>query len=79
MFRKKSQPQVAAVPDNITRRVSRLSTGVLGEYVETSVSDAGRYARLYTSTDQDAYLDEAILNAQVVLALLTEMKNRGTG
>lgn len=74
MFKKKDQP--VAIPSKITNRVARLSPGAIGSYIETHVSDVGKYARLYESSGQQAYLDEAVTNAQVVLALVTEMKNR---
>ncbi len=76
MFKRK--PQEASIPSKITSRVSRLGTGALGEYVETYISDVGKYTRLYTTSGQDAYLEEALTAAQVVLALVTEMKNRGS-
>jgi hypothetical protein len=75
MFKKKETPS-SAIPEKISKRVSRLSPGVIGSYIETHVSDVGKYARLYEATGQDAYLDEAVTNAQVVLALVSEMKNR---
>lgn len=74
MFKKKEQ--TSSVPDKITRRVSRLSTGALGSYIETHISDVGKYTRLYDASGETAYLEEAVTNAQVVLAIVTEMKNR---
>jgi len=78
MFRQKETATVTAVviPDKITKRVQALSTGALNEYIETHVSEVGKYTRQYSSSGEAAYIEEALTNAQVVLAIVTELKNR---
>lgn len=69
----KSRATPVEIPDHVRRRVDNLPTGDLPEWADQAVYTAGRYVTSYGRTGNDADLQEALLGAQVLMAVIERM------
>ena len=77
MFKKK-EPWVKPFPKNIVSRLTKISTGDLPLWADTTGLDLGRYLREYEDTRNIIYLTEALNHAEVLHALVDEYHHRMT-
>ena len=77
MFKKK-EPWVKPFPKKIASRVSKMSTGDLSLWADTTGLSLGKYLREYESTRNIIYLVESLTHAEVLHALVDEYYNRMT-
>jgi hypothetical protein len=71
----KSEP--IGIPAHITRRVSALPTPDLTDWADQAIYTTGRYLTQYQRSREQSDLDEAETGAQVLMAVIAELRKRG--
>jgi hypothetical protein len=67
------------IPEHVTRRVAKLSTEDLVMWADQAIYTSGRYLTLHLKDrTTPEYLNEATTGAQVLLAIVTEIRRRET-
>lgn len=64
------------IPPQVSRRVAALASADLSDWADQAVYTAGRYLTLYRRSGDPKDLDEAATGAQVLLAIVEEIKQR---
>jgi len=77
MFKKK-EPWTKPFSEKIAKRVSRIPTGELIMWIDQSLYDLGRCVNSYEKSKDQLYLDEALLGAEAVHAIVSEIHTRMT-
>lgn len=77
--KKSTAAEAPSVPGHITRRVSALATADLTAWADQAIYTTGRYLTLYGRTGDARDLEEALTGAQVLHAIVAEIKQRGHG
>lgn len=72
--RPKNEP--VSIPAHITRRVAALPTADLTDWADQAIYTTGRYLTQYLKTREDAELAEAETGAQVLMAIIAELRQR---
>ena len=72
--RRKNEP--IGIPSHITRRVESLHTSDLTDWADQAIYTTGRYLTQYLKTRESAELDEAETGAQVLMAIIAELRRR---
>lgn len=77
-FLKKNKNWTKPFSEKIAKRVARIPTAELETYVDQSIYDIGRNMSNYTRGRNHAFLDEALLAAEVLHAIINELNTRMT-
>lgn len=72
----RSRSTPVEIPDHVRRRVDSLPTGDLTEWADQAVYTAGRYVNSFGRTGNEADLQEALLGAQVLMAVIDRMSRQ---
>lgn len=75
---KKSEPWTKPFSEKVAKRVSRIPTGELILWADQSLFDLGRCLSTYEKTKDKVYLEEALLGAEAVHAVINELQVRMT-
>lgn len=75
---KKKQPMTKPFSEKVAKRVSRIPTADLEMWAENSLIEISRCLRLYGGGRDSAILDEALLGAEALHAVVNELKERTT-
>ena len=62
--------------EKITKRIARIPTADLEMWAENSLTEIGRCLSLYSKNRDELILDEALLGAEALHAVLNELKER---
>ena len=74
MFKKKVV--VKNFSEKITKRIARIPTADLETWAENSLTEIGRCLSLYGKNRDELILDEALLGAEALHAVLNQLKER---
>lgn len=64
--------------EKVARRVARIPTGELEQWVDQATYEVGRCLSNYRKSGEQVYLDEALLGAEALHAVVDELNNRMT-
>ena len=78
IFSKKNKLWDKPFSEKISNRIKKVSTADLEMYVEQSIYDISRTMSGYRRGKEQVYLDEALLAAEVLHALVNEIALRTT-
>lgn len=76
MFWKKKPVWDKPFPEKLARRVSRIATPDLLIWADQALNETNRCISSYQSTGETLYLDEALLGAEAINALVSEVHKR---
>ena len=62
--------------EKVAKRVSRIPTGELAQWAEQALYETNRVLDTYLRTYDDAFLEEALIGAEAVHAVINEYYNR---
>jgi hypothetical protein len=77
MFKKK-EPWVKPFSEKVAKRVVKIPTSELEMWIDQSVYEVGRCMSLYSKSRETTYLEEALLGAEALHAVVDELKQRAT-
>jgi len=77
-FFKKKSPWTKPFSEKVARRVSKIPTGELIIWADQSLFDLGRCLSNYEKNKDKLYLEEALLGAEAVHAVVNELHIRMT-
>ena len=77
MFKKK-EPWVKPFSENVAKRVSKIPTMELENWIDQALYDVGRCISLYSKTRDRVYLEESLFGAEALHAVVDELKRRAT-
>lgn len=77
-FFKKKVPWTKPFSEKVARRVSKIPTGELILWADQSLFDLGRCLSNYEKNKDKLYLEEALLGAEAVHAVVNELHIRMT-
>lgn len=75
MFSKKST-WTKPFSEKVAKRVSRIPTGELEIWIDQSIYEIGRCMSAYSKSREKAYLDEALIGAEALHAVIDELNRR---
>lgn len=75
MFNRK-KPVQRNFPEKVARRVSRLSTADLPNWIEQSLYETNRTLSSYQTSNDPVHLNDLLLGAEAINALISELYNR---
>jgi hypothetical protein len=75
---KKNKPWEKPFSEKIAKRVSKIPTGELILWIDQSLFDLGRCVNQYEKSREQLYLNEALLGAEAVHAVVNELHTRMT-
>jgi hypothetical protein len=64
--------------EKVAKRVSKISTSELEMWIEQATYEVGRCMSLYTRNRERAYLDEALIGAEALHAVVDQLHKRTT-
>ena len=77
MFKKK-EPWIKPFSEKVAKRVVKIPTAELEMWIDQSVYEVGRCMSLYSKSRETTYLEEALLGAEALHAVVDELKQRAT-
>lgn len=77
MFSKKST-WTKPFSEKVAKRVAKIPTGELEIWIDQSVYEIGRCMSAYAKSREQVYLDEALMGAEALHAVIDELNNRMT-
>lgn len=78
LFSRSKTPWTKPFSEKVSKRVSKIPTGELELWAETAVSDLYRCLSSYSKSRQQVYLDEALIGAEALHAVVNELHTRMT-
>lgn len=78
MFKKKNITWDKPFSEKIAKRVSKIPTADLETWVDQSLFELGRIMSAYARHREKAYLDEALIAAEALHAVVDELYTRNT-
>jgi hypothetical protein len=76
MFKKK--PLQKPFPEKLAKRVARIPTAELASWSEQALNEINRCVSRYQATQERMYLDEALVGAEALNAVISELHKRCT-
>lgn len=73
---KKTEPWNKPFSQKIAKRVEKIATADLPSWSEQTLSELNRCLRAYDSTKEPVYIEEALLGAEALHALIAELNKR---
>lgn len=77
-FSKSKTPWKKPFSEKVANRVAKIPTGELELWAETAVSDLYRCLSNYNKSRQQVYLDEALIGAEALHAVVNDLHTRMT-
>ena len=77
MFKKK-ELWIKPFSEKVAKRVGKIPTSELEMWIDQSVYEVGRCMSLYSKSRETTYLEEALLGAEALHAVVDELKQRAT-
>ena len=75
-FKKNKKTWDKPFSEKVARRVSKLNTAEMEGWVDQSLYDIGRTLSLYQKSRDPIYLDELLLGAEALHAIVNEINKR---
>ena len=75
-FWRKPKPEPKPFPEKLANRVSRIATADLSSWVDQALSETSRSISSYESSGDILHLKEALIGAEAVNALVSELHSR---
>ena len=72
------EPNAKPFPEKIAKRVSKIPTGELEQWIDQCLFDVGRLLTLYGKHRDNNYLKELLIGAEALHAVVDELNNRMT-
>lgn len=76
LFSRNKQPWDKPFSEKVAKRVSRLGTTEMEGWVDQSIYELGRCLSMYQKTRDDIYLDEALIGAEAIHAIVDTLRKR---
>jgi len=76
MFRKTKEIWIKPFSEKVSKRVAKIPTTELEMWIDQSIYEVGRCMSNYGKSREKVYLDEALLGAEALHAVVDELKNR---
>ena len=76
MFRKTKEIWIKPFSEKVSKRVAKIPTTELEMWIDQSIYEVGRCMSSYSKSREKVYLDEALLGAEALHAVVDELKNR---
>jgi len=64
--------------EKVSKRVSKIPTSELEMWIDQSLYEIGKCMTMYSKTRENIYLEEALVGAEALHAVVDELKNRAT-
>jgi len=77
-FLKTKKAWVKPFSEKVANRVSRIPTGELETWIDNAIYDVGRCLSSYQKNRDKVYLEEALLGAEALHAVVDELHRRMT-
>lgn len=77
-FLKSKVPWDKPFSEKVAKRVSKISTSELEMWIEQATYEVGRCMSLYARNRERAYLDEALVGAEALHAVVDQLHKRTT-
>ena len=77
-FFKKKTPWTKPFSEKISKRVKKIPTGELVIWTDQAMYDLGRCLNQYEKSKNSTFLDEALLGAEAIHAVVDELHTRMT-
>jgi hypothetical protein len=78
MLKKKAKTWDKPFSEKIAKRVAKIPTGELEQWVDNAIYDVGRCLSSYQRNREQVYLDEAVIGAEALHAVVEELHKRMT-
>jgi len=75
-FWRKPEPLTKPFPEKLANRVSKIATPDLSSWIDQALSETSRSMSSYASSGDKLHLDEALIGAEAVNALVSELHAR---
>ena len=75
---KKKELWVKPFSEKVSNRVSKIPTAELEQWIDQSLYEIGRCMTAYSKQREPMFLDEALLGAEALHAVVDELKRRTT-
>lgn len=74
----KKEPWTKPFSEKVAKRVSKIPTAELDRWVDGALYDVGRLFSAYQKTGEQTYLEEALLGAEALHAVIDALQKRYT-
>jgi hypothetical protein len=74
----KKKVWVKPFPERLAKRVARIPTGELEQWIDQSLTEIGKCINMYTKSRDKVYLEEALKGAEAMHAVVEELHSRMT-
>ena len=64
--------------EKVSKRVSKIPTSELAMWIDQSLYEIGKCMTMYSKTRENIYLEEALVGAEALHAVVDELKKRAT-
>jgi retron-type reverse transcriptase len=64
--------------EKVSKRVSKIPTSELEMWIDQSLYEIGKCMTMYSKTRENIYLEEALVGAEALHAVVDELKKRAT-
>jgi hypothetical protein len=64
--------------EKVAKRVSKIPTSELEMWIDQSLYEIGKCMTMYSKTRENIYLEEALVGAEALHAVVDELKKRAT-
>lgn len=78
MIFSKKEPWAKPFPEKLAKRVSKIPTSELEMWVEQSIIEISKCMTYYSRKRDNVYIEEAVMGAEALHAVLDELKTRVT-
>jgi hypothetical protein len=78
MFKRTKEIWIKPFSQKVAARVARIPTSELELWIDQSIYEVGRCMSSYQKSREKVYLEEALLGAEALHAVIDELKNRST-
>jgi len=76
MFKKPKEMWMKPFSPKVAKRVAKIPTAELEMWIDQSIYEVGRCMSSYSKSREAVYLEEALLGAEALHAVVDELKNR---
>jgi len=76
MFKKKTEPWVKPFPEKLANRVSKIATADLTMWLDQAMSETNRSISNYQRSNEPLELENMLVGAEAINALVSELHRR---
>jgi len=76
MFNKKKEPWVKPFPEKLANRVSKIATPDLITWIDQALSETNRCVSNYHRSGETSSIDDMLVGAEAINALVSELRRR---